>query len=40
MPESGCIQRSGLSPERLRRLHRSLQGYVQRGEIAGIVALI
>jgi CubicO group peptidase (beta-lactamase class C family) len=40
MPESGSIQRSGLSPERLRRLHRALQGYVQRGEIAGIVALI
>jgi CubicO group peptidase (beta-lactamase class C family) len=40
MPESGSIQRSGLSPERLRRLHRALQGYVERGEIAGIVALI
>jgi CubicO group peptidase (beta-lactamase class C family) len=40
MPESSNTQRSGLSPERLRRLHRALQGYVQRGEIAGIVALI
>jgi hypothetical protein len=40
MPESGSIQRSGLSPQRLRRLHRALQGYVQRGEIAGIVVLI
>ncbi|GHO62578.1 hypothetical protein KSC_014700 [Ktedonobacter sp. SOSP1-52] len=40
MPESGQVPRSGLSPERLRRLHRALQGYVQRGEIVGIVALI
>ncbi len=40
IPESGRVPRSGLSPERLCRLHRALQGYVQRGEIAGIVALI
>lgn len=40
MPESGRVPRSGLSLERLRRLHSALEGYVQRGEIAGIVALI
>lgn len=40
MPESGRVPRSGLSPERLRRLHNALQGYIERGEIAGIVALI
>jgi hypothetical protein len=40
MSQSGRVPRSGLSPERLRRLHRNLQGYIERGEIAGIVALI
>jgi CubicO group peptidase (beta-lactamase class C family) len=33
-------ERSGLSASRLRRLNTALQGYVERGEIAGIVALI
>jgi CubicO group peptidase (beta-lactamase class C family) len=33
-------QRGGLSQERLLRLRKNLQGYVERGEIAGIVALI
>lgn len=40
MSEPSSIQHSGLSPERLRRLHRALEGYIERGEIAGIVALI
>jgi CubicO group peptidase (beta-lactamase class C family) len=40
MPESSRVPRGGLSSERLRRLHRALQGYVDRGEIAGIFALI
>ncbi|HVS66853.1 MAG TPA: serine hydrolase domain-containing protein [Thermoanaerobaculia bacterium] len=30
----------GFSPERLDRLDRALQGYVDRGELAGIVALV
>ncbi|WP_338247609.1 serine hydrolase domain-containing protein [Dictyobacter halimunensis] len=34
------MQKSGLSRERLGRLSRVLQGYVERGETAGIVALI
>jgi CubicO group peptidase (beta-lactamase class C family) len=34
------ILQGGLSPERLRRLSKALQGYVERGEIAGVVALI
>ncbi len=40
MSQSDRVSRSGLSPERLRRLHSALQSYVERGEIAGIVALI
>lgn len=40
MTETISIQRSGLSRERLDRLSRVLQGYVERGEIAGMVALI
>ena len=40
MKTTSIIQHSGLSQERLRRLRRILQGYVERNEIAGIVALI
>lgn len=31
---------SGLSPSRLRRLHDVLAGYVERGEVPGLVALV
>jgi CubicO group peptidase (beta-lactamase class C family) len=40
MSETESIHHSGLSQERLGRLSRVLHGYVERGEIAGIVALI
>ena len=30
----------GMSTQRLRRLDRNLEGYVERGEVAGVVALI
>ncbi len=40
MSETESIHHSGLSQERLGRLSRALHGYVERGEIAGIVALI
>src|SRR5258708_6710893 len=40
MSETSRIHRSGLSQERLRRLSRVLQGYVERGEIAGVVTLL
>src|SRR5258708_33881248 len=40
MSETESIYHSGLSQERLVRLSRALHGYVERGEIAGIVALI
>lgn len=40
MSERAGIPKTGLSPERLGRLETVLHGYVERGEIAGIVALI
>jgi hypothetical protein len=40
MVTTSTTQHSGLSQERLRRLRRNLHGYVERSEIAGIVALI
>jgi CubicO group peptidase (beta-lactamase class C family) len=40
MSERESIHHGGLSQERLGRLSRVLHGYVERGEIAGIVALI
>lgn len=40
MNKINAIERSGFSQERLGRLSRVLQGYVERGEIAGMVALI
>lgn len=40
MSETRNIQGSGFSSERLGRLSRVLQGYVERSESAGIVALI
>jgi CubicO group peptidase (beta-lactamase class C family) len=40
MKETSSIHRSGLSQERLNRLSRALQGYVEREEIAGMVVLI
>lgn len=40
MTETVSIQHSGFSQQRLERLSRVLQGYVERGEIAGIVTLI
>ena len=40
MQKTSTQEDSGLSPERLRRLNNVLQGYVERSEIAGIVALI
>ncbi len=40
MNKAGTVQRGGFAQERLGRLTRGLQNYVERGEIAGIVALI
>ncbi|MFI5342727.1 MAG: serine hydrolase domain-containing protein [Chlamydiales bacterium] len=40
MKKTNTIQQGGLSQDRLHRLSRTLQGYVDRNEIAGIVALI
>src|SRR4051794_27180594 len=40
MSERESTHHSGLSQERLGRLSRALHGYVERGEIAGVVALI
>jgi CubicO group peptidase (beta-lactamase class C family) len=40
MKKTSTRYMGGLSPERLRRLSKVLQGYVERGEIAGMVALI
>src|SRR5258708_6550940 len=40
MSETNSIHRGGFSQERLSRLSRVLQGYVERGEIAGVVTLL
>ncbi|GHO96366.1 hypothetical protein KSF_064140 [Reticulibacter mediterranei] len=40
MQKTSTTGHSGLAPDRLRRLSSVLQGYVERGEVAGIVALI
>jgi CubicO group peptidase (beta-lactamase class C family) len=40
MNERASIPKTGLSPERLGRLSSVLHSYVERGEIAGVVALI
>ncbi len=40
MQKTSMTRRSGMGSERLRRLNRVLQGYVERGEVAGIVALV
>src|SRR3981081_1019480 len=40
MSERESIHHGGLSQERLGRLSRALHSYVERGEVAGIVALI
>src|SRR6266568_6520450 len=40
MLETSSIHHSGLSQDRLHRLSRVLEGYVERGEVAGMVALI
>ena len=40
MSEASSIHHCGFSQERLSRLSRMLQGYVERGEIAGVVTLL
>jgi CubicO group peptidase (beta-lactamase class C family) len=40
MGETNSIHRGGFSQGRLSRLSRVLQGYVERGEIAGVVTLL
>lgn len=40
MSETSNIHRNGFSQERLSRLSGVLQGYVERGEIAGVVTLL
>lgn len=40
MQKTSTIRHGGLAQERLHRLSSVLQGYVERGEVAGIVALI
>src|SRR5579875_1981866 len=40
MQKASLREHGGFSPERLRRLSRALQGYVERGEIGGAVVLI
>ncbi|QBD77134.1 class A beta-lactamase-related serine hydrolase [Ktedonosporobacter rubrisoli] len=40
MNEIPHVQRSGLSHARLERLSRALEGYVERGEFAGVSALL
>ena len=40
MQKASLRGHGGFSPERLRRLSRALQGYVERGEIGGAVVLI
>ncbi|GHO95823.1 hypothetical protein KSF_058710 [Reticulibacter mediterranei] len=40
MQKTNTQESSGLSPERLYHLDKALHGYIERGEIAGIVALI
>jgi CubicO group peptidase (beta-lactamase class C family) len=40
MQKTSHTQRGGFSQERLQRVSRALQGYVERGEFAGIITLI
>src|SRR3954467_5350964 len=38
--ECGELNMDGLSKSRLERMHRVLSGYVERGELPGLVALV
>ncbi len=40
IPSAKNAEEAGMSTERLRRVHAVLQGYIDRGEIAGSVALV